>query len=114
MRALFKRIINTYHYKLESIKNRYPCKIIDVINIDSTTEETLIKYIAASKINIRESTAKEILDDPLLIEKFHPTDGVKLGFIAFGQTILNNNDSLDESRKNYKKIARNLFNDLNN
>lgn len=108
MRALFDRIVNKYHYKIESIKNRYPCKIVNIQNLGCSEKEPNIIYCAGSKINIRESTAKEILDDPLLIEKFHPTDGVKLGFIAFGQLILKEKN--DDAQINlYKKISENMF-----
>lgn len=113
MHAVFERIVNYYHYKVESIKNRYPCKIIDVSNITETNKDPTIKYLASSKVNIISATPKEIMDDPLLIEKFHPTDAVKLGFISFGQIILNKNHSLEEAHSLYNKIAENMFEEFN-
>ena len=82
MKKIFSGLVNRYYYTLESIKNRHPCKIISVTNAKAYDKIAKVKYQAATKINIRTSSAKEILDDPLLIEKFHPTDGVKLGFLA--------------------------------
>ncbi len=38
-----------------------------------------VLYQAVTRINIRESSVTELLNDPLLIEKFHPTDGINLG-----------------------------------
>ncbi len=112
MAGLFKKLINRYHYSLESIKNRYPCKIIDVKNLDDFSALTEIKYLAATKINIRTATAQSILDDPLLVEKFHPTDGVKLGFLACGEILLKEDISLEEARKLYLVITNHMFQDI--
>ncbi|MBA2650118.1 MAG: hypothetical protein H0U75_11125 [Legionella sp.] len=109
MANLFKKFINRYHYSLESIKNRYPCKMIFVKNIVDFDKKTEIQYIAASKVNIRTSSVQDILDDPLLIEKFHPTDGVKLGFLACGEIFFKNNITMDESKKLYLKILNHMF-----
>lgn len=84
MLKIIKNMVNKYHYSVASIKNRYPCKIINVKDIDSFSKESIITYQAVTKLNVRKSTVKIILDDPGLLEKFHPTDAVKLGFIAFG------------------------------
>ena len=112
MAGLFKKLINRYHYSIESIKNRYPCKIINIKNIDDFTKPILLQFIAASKVNIRTSTAEDILNDPLLIEKFHPTDGVKLGFLACGEIFFKNNKSLDESKEFFLKIVSHMFEDI--
>ena len=112
MAKLFKKLINRYHYSMESIKNRYPCKIIDLKNLSDFCTQTEIKYLAATKLNIRTSTAQAILDDPLLIEKFHPTDGVKLGFLACGEILLKDDISLEEARKLYLMIAKHMFQDI--
>ena len=112
MAGLLKKLINRYHYSLESIKNRYPCKIINIKNATDCTKSMELQYIAASKVNIRTSTAQDILDDPLLIEKFHPTDGVKLGFLACGEILFKNNMSLEEARKMFLKIIDHMFEDI--
>lgn len=113
MSGIIQKVINKYHYVTESIKNRYPCKIIDVKNLTNFDKTSIIQYQAATAVNIRTSTAQDILDDPLLIEKFHPTDGVKLGFLAFGEILLKNNISIDEARELYLKIMDNMFKDIN-
>lgn len=112
MYQLYEKIINTCHYASESIKNRYPCKIIKV-NI-SKFAPSEIQYMAASKINIRQSTVKDLLDDPCLVEKFHPTDGIKLGFLAFGEIILDKSSSIEQAKKHFLEIANQLFDDVNN
>lgn len=111
MYQLCERIKNTYYYAIESVRNRYPCKIIKVTFADEMTPAK-IKYMAASKINIRETTTNDILDDPLLVEKFHPTDGVKLGFLAFGEIILNQNNSIEYAKEHFNEIAKILFKDV--
>lgn len=110
--SLLNKVINKYHYAVESIKNRYPCKIIEIRNINKFDESTIIKYQAASKLHIRTTTAQDILKDPLLIEKFHPTDGVKLGFIACGEILLNDNVTIEQARKLYIEIANRMFQEI--
>ncbi len=112
MTGLFNKLINRYHYSIESIKNRYPCKVIDIKKSNDFSTPTEIKYLAATKINIRTATAQAILDDPLLVEKFHPTDGVKLGFLACGEILLKENISLEEARRLYKVITNQMFQDF--
>ena len=111
MTSLFEKVINKYHYAIESIKNRYPCKIISTKNIDCFDKDTVIQYQAASRLNIRYSTTQELLNDPLLIEKFHPTDGVKLGFLACGEILLKEDMPLEKARELYLKIINQMFND---
>lgn len=113
MADLLKKLINKFHYSIESIKNRYPCKIIDVLNLYDFSKPSEIRFLAATKINIRTSETKAILEDPLLIEKFHPTDGVKLGFLACGEILLSDNISLDEARALYMQIITNMFQETN-
>ena len=94
---------------MESIKNRYPCKIIDTVNLCDFSQETKITFLAATKTNIRTCSVKNIIDDPLLVEKFHPTEAVKLGFIAFSEIILKEGISIEEARDLYSKIIRSMF-----
>lgn len=112
MSNIIRKIISKYYYSLESIKNRYPCKIIAVKNIDKFDAPVDIKFIAATKINIRKLQVQEILSDPLLIEKFHPTDSVKLGFLACGEILLKDNMTIEEARKLYLKITNLMFEDI--
>lgn len=112
MAHLFKKLINRYHYSMESIKNRYPCKIIGVKNLSDFSKPTEIQFLAATKINVRTSTTQAILDDPLLVEKFHPTDGVKLGFLACGEILLKENSSIEEARRLYLLIINHMFQDI--
>jgi len=111
--SVLNKIMNKYHYAVESIKNRYPCKIIEISNINVFDKSTAIKYQAASKLHIRTATAQDILKDPLLVEKFHPTDGVKLGFIACGEILLNDNVTIEQARKFYVEIANRMFHEIN-
>lgn len=97
---------------MESIKNRYPCKIINIKNLNDFSTPTEVQFLAATKINIRTSTTQAILDDPLMVEKFHPTDGVKLGFLACGEILLKENISLEEARRLYLKITHHMFQEV--
>lgn len=112
MNVIFRKLINKCYYAIESIKNRYPCKIIDVKNLDNFNIPTEIKYLAATKLNIRTATTQSILDDPLLVEKFHPTDGVKLGFLACGEILLKDNISIDDAKRLYQEITSHMFQNI--
>ena len=109
MKKIISTITNRYHYARESIKNRYPCKIITVEYPVGHDKFAKIQYQAATKINIRTSTSKEILDDPLLVEKFHPTDGVKLGFLACGEILLNDCTTIAEARERFQLIMHKML-----
>lgn len=112
MPKFINNIKNRFHYTLESIKNRYPCQIIKVKNIENLDETPIITYRAVTKYNIRKCTTKDIIEDSLLLEKFHPTDGVRLSFLAAGEILLKNVNSLDEAKELYKKIISEMFKDL--
>jgi hypothetical protein len=99
---------------MESIRNRYPCKIIGVANLNDFSKKTSITYQAATKINIRTSLTKDVLDDPLLVEKFHPTDCIRLSFLAFGELILSGELSIEEAKERYNKISQSMFEDITN
>jgi hypothetical protein len=76
-------------YKLASIKNRYPCLLIGE-KIFPNKEKPTIQYVIKSKRDVvYEITIQELLNDPLLIEKFHPTQAVKIGCIAMGNILCN-------------------------
>ena len=111
MPNIISNIKDRFYYTLESIKNRYPCKIIKIKNIENLGEARII-YRAVTKYNIRECSAKDIIDDPLLLEKFHPTDCIKLSFLAAGEILLKKVNSLDEAKDLYKKIISEMFKDL--
>lgn len=112
MGSFLKKMINRYHYSMESIKNRYPCKIIGIKNINDFNKPSEIQFLAATKLNIRSSTVQSILDDPLIVEKFHPTDGVKFGFLACGEILLRDNISIEEARRLYLSIINHMFEDI--
>lgn len=109
MFKFINNIKNRLDYSIESIKNRYPCKIIKISWIDNSEENSTVTYRAVTKLNIRQSSPKEILDDPLLIEKFHPTDCVKLSFLAAGEILLKKVNNLEEAKELYKKIINGMF-----
>lgn len=75
-----------YHYL--SIKNRYPCRVVGE-RINSKTQETIVIYKVSPRKEEFEINLKDLLDQPLLIEKFHPTEAIRLGFMAFGDIFFN-------------------------
>ncbi len=105
-------IVNRFHYSIESIKNRYPCKIIKVKNESDLNKNTYIIYQAVTKLNIRESSLKELLEDSLLIEKFHPTDCIKLGFLSATEILIKNKSCSEETKNQYVKLVNGMFKDV--
>ena len=110
---ILEKLKQKFHYSLESIKNRYPCKLIEVTAASDFTKEAIVSFRAVTRINIRKATLPEMLDDPMLIEKFHPTEAVKLGFLSAGEILLKNSKDLEEAKSIYQKILNNMLNDIN-
>jgi len=106
------KITGYFNYSLASIKNRYPCKIVSLKrNANTKTEVT---FQAVNKINIRKSTAKDIISDTMLIEKFRPTDGVMLGFISAGEILFSDPTmTLSEIKNLYFKIVDDMSKEYN-
>lgn len=106
-----EKITGYFSYSLASIKNRYPCKIIGIKQHGNNGNvRNDIAYQAVNKINIRKSTAKDIISDSMLIEKFHPTDGVKLGFVSAGEILFNDPTlTLEEIKSLHRKIVEDMF-----
>ena len=110
MKNLFNSMRNKIYYSMESIKNRYPCKLLKITVGQEEKPDITISFRAATKFDIRESKLKPLLDDGMLVEKFHPTDGVKLGFLSAGEIILNKAESIEDARKIFIDISQNMLN----
>ena len=92
-----------YHFL--SIKNRYPCRIT-AERIDPLTQETNVVYRVSPRRDEFEIKLKSLLDQPLLIEKFHPTETIRLGFMAFGDIFFN--QSKEDAHKQYQHIIQKM------
>jgi hypothetical protein len=114
VRKVIERIKNYFYYMGDSIKNRYPCRIVKIKGHLTWMENTSITYQAGSKFNLRELRIDEILEDQMIVEKFHPTDCVKLGFLSASEILLKNEKTIHEIRRDYEKIARNMFKNVVN
>ena len=109
MKEKLELIKNRAYYYLASIKNRYPCKIVGIGSSAENWGTFKVIYRAITKFNIVEASAQEIMDDPMLIEKFHPTDAVKLGFIAAGEVLLKDITSIELAKETYEKIVKRMM-----
>ncbi len=112
MTSLLRKVKNKFTYSVESIRNRYPCKLIKIKNHTDFDRKTLVTYRAVTRFNLRELTLEEILNDQMIVEKLHPTDAVKLGFLSAAEIFLKNDKSITEIKQDYQKIATNMFKDL--
>ena len=111
MKNLAEKLKNKFYYSIDSIRNRYPCKLIKIKNHHDTNKKTMVTYQAVNRLNVRESTLENILNDSMIIEKFHPTEAVKIGFLSAGEILLKSGKSLEEVRSNYEKIISRMFSD---
>lgn len=107
-----QKLKDRFYYSMESIRNRYPCKMIKVKNLKNDQKKTTIVYQAVTKINLREETIQEILNDPMLTEKFHPTECVKLGFLSAGEILIKNQRCPPELKAKYEEIVTAMFSNL--
>lgn len=105
----FKKLKDKAYYSIESIKNRYPCKIVKVDNLVNFKKPAKITYQAVTRFNVSYSSIEAILNDKMIIEKFHPTDGVKMGFLAAGEILLKQHESLEQAKLTYTKIIEQMF-----
>ena len=112
MKNVVEKLKNKFCYSIESIKNRYPCKLIKVKNHDIFDKKTIVTYQAVSRFNLREATLENILNDPMIVEKFHPTEAVKLGFLSAGEILLKNDKSPEAIKNDYLKIIASMFKNL--
>jgi len=100
---------NRLYYKHANMRNRYPCKIIKIKNHDNFTNKTCITFQAVNKLNIISESIDSILDDPLLVEKFHPNDAIKLGLLAMGQIAFDKCETLGEAQERFLTIVTHMF-----
>lgn len=112
MRKMFDYVKNKSIYFLESIKNRFPCRLVKIQHLIEMDKKIIITYQAATKLNIRKTNIRDLMEDNLLIEKFHPTDCIKLGFLAASEILLKESRSFEEAKENYKKAASSMFQDI--
>ena len=105
MKNVINNLKNGYHYSIESIKNRYPCKIIEIDY--SETSPCIITYRCATRLNVRKNTLEEILNDKSLVEKFHPSDCVKFGFISAGDILFKN--EYGDNKEKYLSILEQMI-----
>lgn len=112
MSNILRKLSGKIYYSLASVKNRYPCKIIKVDhNKSSVKKTTKITFQAVNKTNIRKATVEELISDPILLEKFHPTDCVRMGFLSAGDLLFRSCSNIEECKKLYEKISLEILKD---
>ena len=73
-------------------KNIYPCRLVGVKS-NNITSETRIIFTVLGKRDGYDTTLSELIKNKDLLNKFHPTEAVKFGFIHMGDTLLGSIDS---------------------
>ena len=79
--------INSIYYYFATHRNQYYCKLIGEKLNPQEKSNTIILYRLLGKRDIFEISIRELLDNRDLLEKFHPTEAVKLGAIAMGDML---------------------------
>jgi hypothetical protein len=93
-------------YKMSSLRNRYPCRVTGE-RFDENTRETIVFYKVIPRKEEFEIKLKDLLEDQHLIEKFHPAQTVKLGFMAFAEIFFNFRNKEDAYLK-YREIVKKM------
>ena len=76
-----KNQINKLYYTVASFRNRYPCKIVEIKHYN-LERQPIVKYQTLSRFHLYEATLREISMDKALLEKFHPQDTWKIGYLT--------------------------------
>ncbi|NNM59198.1 MAG: hypothetical protein HKM04_05225 [Legionellales bacterium] len=104
----YNGLVNFIHYQMENRKNQYQCQLIgEKINASDKVNTVLI-FRMMGKRDIHEIPVDKLLEDKTLVEKFCPTDGVKIGIIAMGDMLLNEENQTKAIQK-IEKIKKQMF-----
>lgn len=68
-------------------RNVYHCKLVGEKQNNKDKYNTIILYRFIGKRDIFEIAIKDLLENRELLEKFHPTEAIKFGAIAMGDTL---------------------------
>lgn len=99
----FSYLKNKTIYSTEVIKNRYPCKIAGYRNLKAPKDTTILYCVLEKKDNAYEISTRALLEDRKLLEKFHPEDAVRLGFISCGDILFS--EDTDEWQQKYHEVV---------
>ncbi len=107
---LLRNIQNALIYAVTAIKNRYPCKI-DTFHLFTKSKPTEIEYRVLNRFDARTSSIHDIVLNNSLLEKFHPSDALKLGVILAGDMLFKDNGSItyEELHEKYKLFCAEIL-----
>ncbi len=99
-------LLNFISNLFSNTRREYPVKIVGE-RLCNNNAETTILYRISPKKEVFEIPLKELLEDAILIEKIHPYQAVKLGFMACGEIMFNYKDGEDRKMK-YQEIVKKM------
>ena len=76
-----KNQINRVYYGIAAMRNRYACKIVEIKHFN-LEKQPIVRYQTFSRFHIYESNLRDIAMDKDLLEKFHPNDSWKIGYLT--------------------------------
>lgn len=103
------KLKNHAYYSAASLKNRYPCQIVGEKYLFENKETTILYALKSKREVVYEITVSALLEDQLLLEKFHPQDAVKIGCIAMGDTLFNSD--INQKEKYQVVIKKMMYSD---
>lgn len=95
---------NEDYLDIAVMRNSYPCKLVGG-KTDRKQIRTIITYIIWGKRDGHEKSLKHLINDKELIQKFHPTEAIKFGFIFSGDSLFSHSDPAN--KENNVFIAKN-------
>lgn len=105
---MIENIINWIKNVFSSDELRYSCVLVGEKYNDKN--ETIIVYRIRNRPDVYETSLEELVTSPWIIEKFHPTDALKLGIIVCGDILSRTPAEQRESR--YQAIKNSIIQNL--
>lgn len=105
MKNQLSKISNTCVYFLSTMKNRYPCRILEIYL--NNEKKYCARFKAGGKFSSIDMEICELTKDSALIEKFHPLESMQLGFLSTYNLLFS--DSQENVSQDYKKILNNIM-----
>ena len=85
--------LNKYHEKIQLHKNKYPCRLVGE-NTENKTNGTTIIFTVLGKRDGYKKLLSDLISNKDLLNKFHPTEAVKFGFIYMGDTLFEHTNQI--------------------
>lgn len=103
----FFQSLSDVHNQVFLSDNQYPCKFVGTKS--SEPGDTKILYTSYRKRDVYEISIKSLIDDPITLNKFSPTQAVIIGAIALGDALFSLPPDMRADK--YQELKSKIFGD---